>query len=357
MKTIARPMTLAIVVISSLAATAAYAQSSTTGANFSRQPDSWFTSDAGTKAIDIVISWQRPEGGWEKGYDKTKIHETGKPYGEWGDVSTIDNGITYTEIRDLARAYRLTKRNDALGAVNKGLDLLFTMQYPSGGWPQRFPLQNNYGRYITFNDDAMVNVMRLMDDVAKDGDGQFSFIDADRRQKAKAAFDKGIDCILKAQIKQNGVLTAWPQQCDPQTLAPTNARAYELPSISGSESAGVMKLLMQQDNPTDAMVRAVHAAARWYEKSKITGKRLERANGDVVVVDDPAAPPLWARFYELDTNRPFFCGRDGVKKYSLAEIEKERRTGYAWLRDWGKTVLNDYKKWAVKHPAPATQPA
>jgi hypothetical protein len=46
-----------------------------------------------------------------------------------------------------------------------------------------------------------------------------------------------------------------------------------------------------------------------------------------------------------------------VKKYSLAEIEKERRTGYAWLRDWGKTVLNDYKKWAVKHPSPATQPA
>lgn len=328
-----------------------------TGVNLHRQPDAWFATDPGRKAVDLILSWQRPEGGWEKGYDKTKPHVEGQPFGEWGNVSTIDNGLTYTEIRDLARAYRLTQRQEVLAAVNRGIDLLLTMQYPTGGWPQRFPLQDNYGRYITFNDDAMVNVMRLMHEIDVDQDKEFSFVDPERRAKAKLAYEKGIDCVLKSQIRTNGELTAWPQQCDPQTLTPTGARAYELPSISGSESAGVMKLLMEIDNPSPEVIRAVDAAAAWYEKSKIVGKRLERANGDITLVDDAAAPPLWARFYEIDTNRPFFCGRDGIKKYSMAEIEKERRTGYAWIRDWGKTVLNDYKKWTVKHPAPATNPA
>jgi len=68
-----------------------------------------------------------------------------------------------------------------------------------------------------------------------------------------------------------------------------------------------------------------------------------------VVVDDPSAPPIWARFYEIDTNRPFFCGRDGVKKYSLAEIELERRSAYAWLRPFGEKVMKEYPKWCAKH--------
>ena len=29
-------------------------------------------------------------------------------------------------------------------------------------------------------------------------------------------------------------------------------------------------------------------------------------------------PTLWARFYELETNRPFFCDRDGIKKYDIS---------------------------------------
>ena len=70
---------------------------------------------------------------------------------------------------------------------------------------------------------------------------------------------------------------------------------------------------------------------------------------DVVVVEDPTAPPLWARFYDLDTGKPYYCGRDGVKKSSLAEIEIERRGGYAWLRPWGERLLKEYPKWAKKN--------
>jgi PelA/Pel-15E family pectate lyase len=74
-------------------------------------------------------------------------------------------------------------------------------------------------------------------------------------------------------------------------------------------------------------------------------------NADRVVVKDPNAPPLWARFYEIENNRPFFSGRDGVKKYTMAEIEQERRRGYAWYGNWGGLVARDNAKWKEKWPS------
>ena len=72
--------------------------------------------------------------------------------------------------------------------------------------------------------------------------------------------------------------------------------------------------------------------------------------GDKKIVPDRQAPPLWARFYEIGTNRPFFCGRDGVKKDNLADIEAERRNGYAWYGDWGRRVLTRYADWEQARP-------
>jgi hypothetical protein len=57
------------------------------------------------------------------------------------------------------------------------------------------------------------------------------------------------------------------------------------------------------------------------------------------------ASPLWARFYEIGTNRPVFAGRDGVIKYNMAEIEQERRTLYAWYTRSGTTVFRRYEQW------------
>src|SRR5207249_3915806 len=74
---------------------------------------------------------------------------------------------------------------------------------------------------------------------------------------------------------------------------------------------------------------------------------------DRVVVEDRNAPPLWARFYEIDTNRPIFSGRDSIIKYSVAAIESERRNGYRWYTEAPAKLLNrDYPAW-LKRVAPA----
>ncbi len=150
----------------------------------------------------------------------------------------------------------------------------------------------------------------------------------------------------------HGRLTVWCAQHDEQTLEPRGARSFELASLSGSESARILRLLMSLENPSPDVIRAVDAGAAWFEASKLHGIREVRTSGDKKIVSDPDAPPIWARFYDLDTNRPFFCGRDGVKKNSLAEIEQERRAGYAWYGHWGTAVLDRYADWKTEHSAP-----
>jgi PelA/Pel-15E family pectate lyase len=150
-----------------------------------------------------------------------------------------------------------------------------------------------------------------------------------------------------------GKLTAWCAQHDEIDGRPRPARSYELVSLSGSESVGIIRLLMSLDQPDAATVAAVEGAVAWLESVKITGHKWVEVEDksmpggkDRHWVEDAGAPPQWARFYEIETNRPMFCDRDGVVKYSVSEIGHERRNGYAWLGNWPqKLVESEYPQW------------
>src|SRR4051794_5174467 len=99
------------------------------GAALVNKPDAWFATDEGIKAVDAIAAAELPAGGWAKGYD-TPSHTPGKA---WEGRGTIDNDFTYTELKLLARAHKLTHRDNVLEAFNRGLDFLFNAQYPNGG--------------------------------------------------------------------------------------------------------------------------------------------------------------------------------------------------------------------------------
>src|SRR5262249_34155115 len=193
-----------------------------------------------------------------------------------------------------------------------------------------FPLHEGYYTHITFNDDAMIGVMELLRDAAA-GKEPFAFVDAARRAKASAAIARGLACILKCQVVVDGVKTAWCAQHDEKTYAPAKARTYEHPSLSGNESVGVVRYLMSIENPGVDVKTAVNAAVAWLQKVTITGIRYITVDApaiaggkDRVVQTDPNAAPIWARFYEIGTNRPIFSGRDSIVRYAVSEIEPER---------------------------------
>jgi PelA/Pel-15E family pectate lyase len=308
------------------------------------QPPAWYASDEAVRVADNVLLYQRDTGGWPKNIDMaaalTEAEKAGLAGRKSVTDSTIDNGATYTQLAFLARVFEARRLPRHEQAFLKGLDYLFQAQYENGGWPQYYPRLTGYYKHITFNDDAMTGVLSLLRDVAT-GKAPYGFVDRARRDRAQRAVAKGIDCILKTQVVVDGKPTVWCAQHDEVTLAPAAARTYELPSLSGYESVGIVRFLMAIPEPDQRVKEAVRAAAEWFDRSRITGIRWV----DGAVVRDPAAPPLWARFYEIGTNRPIFSGRDGVKKYDVAEIEEERRIHYRWYVTEPARLLEEYRRW------------
>ena len=324
------------------------------------QPPAWYRSAEAVRVADQVLLYQRRSGGWPKNIDMARAltdAERRELTTAAADTdSTIDNGATTTQVRFLARVYDATRSIRFRASFEAGFDYLLAAQYPNGGWPQFFPLRDDYSRHITFNDDAMVRVMEVLRDAAEGG-APFGFVDAPRRARAREAVRRGIAFILRAQVRVQGRLTAWCAQHDEVTLAPAKARTYEHPSLSGSESVGILRFLMSLPSPSADVEAVVEAGVAWLRESQLSGIRVERradeslAGGfDRVVVRDPAAPPIWARFYEVGTNRPIFSGRDSTIRYDMASIEHERRVNYAWYGYWPAELLaRDYPEWKKRH--------
>ena len=323
------------------------------------QKNDWYASDEAIRIADNLLLYQRDTGGWPKNTEMAaRLSDADKAAltKQKSDTdSTIDNGATYTQLNYLARVFTATKHDRFKQSFARGLDYLFKAQYENGGWPQFYPGMKGYYMHITFNDDAMVGVLTLLRQIAQ-RKPDYAFVDDARRQKAERAIERGIECILKTQVRVAGKLTAWCAQHDEKTLAPAPARAYEKISLSGSESVGIVRFLMGIEKPSPQIREAIESAIAWFRAAKLTGiKVVEKQdaalpNGrDRVVVQDATAPPIWARFYEIGTNRPIFCGRDGVIKSSLAEIEHERRNGYSWYSGAANSLLaNDYPEWQKK---------
>ena len=313
------------------------------------------------KGMDIdqyaynMTTWQIGNGGFYKAMaDKYKSAYTGGQKSEWrakdgGDLGTIDNNATIQEMRLLAVRYKETTNNNYKVAFktsfNKAVNFLLTMQRSKGGLPQVWPKRGNYSDQITLNDNAMIRAMVTMMDIAnKTSPFDSDIIDEATRSKMQGAMDKAIDYLLKAQIVNDGKLTVWCAQHDTSTYAPRPARAYELESKSGSESAGVVWFLMNWPEQTEAIQNAIKGAIAWYKKTKVTGLYFNKKQGRF---EEREGNPLWYRFYEVDSDEYFFCDRGDnyeqsqkTKTQDFTKISEERRKGYQWGGDYGSALLS-----------------
>lgn len=306
-------------------------------ADAQKKPDQWFVTIEALRIAGNLLMYQRDSGGWPKNIDMAKplslSQEAAVLRDKTKNDSTIDNGATFTQLSFLARIYAAQQQERHREAFLKGLDYLLKAQYANGGWPQFYPNLSGYYKHITFNDGAMIGVMKLLRDVAQ-AKPVYAFVDEARRARAAHAVEKGIECILKTQVVVNGKRTVWCAQHDEVTLAPAPARKYEVVSLSGGESVDIVRFLMSIKDPSPSITESVESAVAWFEQAQLKGP-----NGD----------PIWARFYEIGTNRPIFVGRDGVIKYNIAEIDEERRNGYAWyVDDAAKLLSREYPAWRKK---------
>lgn len=336
-------------------------------------PDHWYATPEAEMVADSVLAYQFPSGGWAKNqnwhwpeigmkaYERASVRQ--QIQSKSGIGSTFDNNATIQELQFLAKMYKATGKKIYRKAFMKGFEYMLDAQYDNGGWPQYYPLKiredgsYDYSVHITFNDDVMTNVMRMMRDIAAGNKAPYDALKLRKTdmERAQDAFEKAVDCVLGCQIKRNGKPTVWCQQHHFETLEPVGARIYEFPSFTGcGEIPKVLELLMEIEKPSDELKTAIESAVEWLRNHAIYGYRHETyinewGVSDRRLVPDKNAKPLWARYYDLETEKPYFADRDGRRYDNYEDISHERRNGYSWINNNTQKVLDKYPEWYTKH--------
>lgn len=268
----------------------------------------WYGSEESQQVADIVLDVQKNTGGWMKNDQLHKLSST-----EYTTLknsksvhSCLDNVATTQEMRFLAKVYQGCKVEKYRTAFTNALNMILTAQMTAGGWGQYWPRSggDSYQDYITFNDDLTVNALKMLRDVYSNSGDFLDIVDEATRNKCKDAFDRGIQCIIRCQVDDNGTPAAWCAQHDTVDYLPTEGRPHELPSISGYESANLLSFLMTVENPSAELQNAISTAVEWLNNHKyMDNAKVEdftnnnnEADRRVVSATNSA---VWGRFIQI----------------------------------------------------------
>lgn len=282
--------------------------------------------EAAKGAARALVKGQLKSGGWNYVIDFKRRQNAQYRIGGGGtrvrNVTTFDDNTSQSALRFLILMDQELKFQDQAihGAVTYALDAFLKAQYPNGGWPQRystfpdpkdFPVlkanypeswsrtfpKQKYQGYYTFNDNAiadLVDLMFLAHHVYKD----------DRYRDAAL---KAGDFIILAQMPEPQ--PAWAQQYN-REMQPAWARKFEPPAVTGGESQGIIKTLMQIYiySGEKKYLEPIPSALAYLKKSELPDGKL-------------------ARFYELKTNRPLYF----TKQYELTYKSDDMPTHYSFI--------------------------
>lgn len=301
-----------------------------------------------------IVKFQNTDGGWSKNLDwlaLVDIDSLKKTLSKRYQQSTFDNENTHPQIEFLSRMFQITGNEKYKNSARKGFEYILATQNESGGW-RGWDVDA-----ITFNDKVTTGIVSKLIDV-KQKAPHYNWIEKPLRDALLVSLNKALQTIIKCQIEVEGVKKGWCQQHDHVTFEPVKARSFELPSIASRESVTILRTLMKIEIPDSSIVDAVDSAVRWLKVSEIENLRIDtipispdtykgqNLDIDRVAVVDSTAKAIWARFYEISDNRPFFCRRDGKKVFTLAEVNPERRGGYEWYGFWPEILIaHEYPEW------------
>lgn len=310
--------------------------------------------DAARETAHALVLGQLRSGGWNYRIEfdpekRAKYAYRAEPAGGGTafNITTLDDNTTQAALRFLMRIDKTLEFKDEKihETAQYALNHLLEAQYPNGAWPQRFNKPPDPKRYpvkkaayperwsrthqrriyehdYTFNDNAISDMIDTMFDAAE----------VYNDERCRAAAEKAGDFILLAQMPEPQ--PAWAQQYD-ENMCPSWARKFEPPAVTGGESQGVMRTLIDLYRRTgktkylDPLPRALE----YFKGSRLPDGRL-------------------ARFYELKTNNPLYFTKD----YKLTYDNSDMPTHYAFIVGSRLDGIEaEYKR--VKEAPPGTFPA
>lgn len=279
-----------------------------------------------TNAADALVNGQLKSGGWDQViyFTDPKSNRMGayrtRKGGKWNNSSLDDNKSQSALLFLIQIDEVLERKNQTIHeAVSFGLESLLAAQFPNGGFPQvwnqkaedrpvlkaSFPDYDwktegrikNYWDHYTLNDGLAGDVVAVLAEAYR----------VYRDERFLNAMKKHGDFLLLAQMPFPQ--PAWSQQYNAQ-MQPMWARKFEPPAIASSESQDVMEALIQIAAITkdQRYLTPVPQAMQFFREKCLIG------DGQ------------FARFYELQTNKPLFMNRN----YELTYDDSDVPTHYGW---------------------------
>ena len=351
------------------------------------EADSWYGGAVALHTADVIVSYQTPNGGWSKNLN---MHDAVRPVGggfiadnaspvkpipgdygtsnepHWNYFGTLDNDSTTTQLRFLAKVITALgpERSAAYrAAFERGLEYLLAAQYPNGGWPQVWPLQGGYHDGITFNDDAVTQAPRGPRGCGGgEGDVRLYPVRVAGPCRARGRPGPRLHPRLPDQGGRtaDGVVPAArpadpPAGVGPQLRAPGPVHGRErgrrqfphepAPAEPGGDRVGAGR------RPPGSGKTGMHDQvwSRYRLDPAAPGPRPPR--GITRLPPRPGAGPIWARYYEIGTDRPMFGDRDKSIHDRIEEISVERQNGYQWFNGAGVAMLAAFQDWSARLPA------
>jgi PelA/Pel-15E family pectate lyase len=271
---------------------------------------------AAEKAAQALIKGQLDSGGWNYmidfageeslidwyntiGKNGWRLEEFQHYYGN----ATFDDEATFGPAYFLLRMYQ--EKNDAQFKIPLQKAILFVLesQYPIGGWPQRFPLNNDYQKdnhpdyssFITLNDDVhRNNVLFLVSCFELLGDSSLL-----------EPIQRAMNCIMILQ--QDAPQPGWSWQFTTD-LKPTGARTYEPAGIYSGATYSCIGLLMDYYELTGEtkFLTRIPEALQFLESIKLPEEFKEYYPREILPGFD-----LYPSCVEVGTNKPLYVHRSG----------------------------------------------
>jgi PelA/Pel-15E family pectate lyase len=281
--------------------------------------------------VAAALIWgQHPSGGWnyvvDFGGDRSlrdwyatigrnawRLEEFQHYYGN----ATFDDEVTADAAKFLLRLYVEKHDPRYKPALDKAIQFVLDSQYPIGGWPQRYPLSEEFSKnghpdytsYLTFNDDVSAqNVYFLI--LCYEALGDERLLDP---------ITRGMNFFLSAQ--QGPPQPGWGLQYT-LDMRPAGARSYEPNSLATHTTAtnvGHMIRFYELTGDSKFLAR-VPEALDWLESL-----RLPKAPND----KDPRI--LVPTFIELGTNKPLYVHRRGSNVFNgeyYVDYDSRRTIGH-----------------------------
>lgn len=254
---------------------------------------------------------QHPAGGWNYLHDFAGTESVRRWYDTIGrngwrleefhhfyGNATFDDAGTIEAAQFLLRLF-LEGRDDTWGEpFQRSMSFVLDSQYPSGGWPQRFPFIEDrpvlhgvpdYTRHITFNDDVAAQNIRFL----------LTVWQSLGEHRVLEALMRAMDVFLATQ--QPAPQAGWGSQHDAETLEPVGARSYEPRALTTHVTARNIGLLLDffEWTAEERFLERVPPAIDWLESVRLPPEHVRMPGR------------AFPTYIEIGSNRPIYCHRRG----------------------------------------------